>query len=415
MASEPVSASAAKTTRRRAIIALLVVPLLAVPLAASLLLANNGGSAPAVERRGTFHPVAGSFEPDSTTLDECEDRYSCLEQAFGNIAFRGGAKRALSLFESSIETNAHVERDCHRIVHTIGSAVYERNDRNVAKTFSQGSAICASGFYHGILERAFLGATTTADLQRLAGELCVDLDIRRRSFFDYQCRHGLGHGLMIQTGYHLPTALAVCESLGTRWDEVTCTSGVFMENVSTRFGFRSPWLDEERPLAPCDGLRPRHRRSCYVRATTWVLQLVENDFGRAAQTCLSAGAEWARFCMRGLGRDAVVESKYADKNKTLALCRHAGRYFADCVYGAARTFSDGAALDGVRRAASFCTRVPASVRSSCVEGFGLVVGLLRATPKARRAVCRSLAPGYVRACTRAAAEEVHPSGKRAWG
>ena len=39
--------------------------------------------------------------------------------------------------------------------------------------------------------------------------------------------HGLGHGLMIQTGYDLPTALAVCGGLRTRWDHLTCSNGVF--------------------------------------------------------------------------------------------------------------------------------------------------------------------------------------------
>ena len=56
---------------------------------------------------------------------------------------------------------------------------------------------------------------------------------------------------MIQTGYDLPAALSLCGGLGTGWDEITCTGGAFMENVSTRFGFRSPWLDEDEPLYPC--------------------------------------------------------------------------------------------------------------------------------------------------------------------
>ena len=359
--------------------------------------------------------MAGNFVPDETKLAECGGRDSCLEQAFGSIAFREGARSALSLFEDRIATDPAVERNCHRIVHTIGSAVFARNDGNVAETFAGGSPICASGFYHGILERAFVGLTTKTELGRAARSLCVGADLRRRSFVDYQCRHGLGHGLMIQTGFDLPTALSICTDLGTGWDEVTCTGGVFMENVSTRFGFRSRWLDDEDPLYPCMAVAVKYRRSCHVRAVTWILELNHHDFARAARTCASAGRRWAPYCFRGFGRDVVSEAKYADMQKALRLCRYAGRYEGACLYGAARTFSDGTGLRGVRQAARFCARAPAALRDSCVSGFGLVIGLLYATDAARRGACATIAPKQVRACSAAAMGAVEPSGATAWG
>ena len=177
---------------------------------------------------------------------ECNGSYSCLEQAFGNIAFERGPKRALAVFETELVRNRDVERDCHRIVHTIGSATYARYDGDVARTFAEGSSTCASGYYHGILERAFVGITSKAQLGEAARELCLDVGIRRRSFLDYQCRHGLGHGFMIQTGYDLPTALSLCSGLGSGWDRVTCTSGSFMENVSTRFGYEREYRGKSR-------------------------------------------------------------------------------------------------------------------------------------------------------------------------
>ena len=344
----------------------LLVPLVVAPITAYLVLSDSGRGQrlPVAQGAagGTFHPVAGDFVADDTVLGDCAGSYSCLEQAFGNIAFRHGPKRALALFDSRVGVDADVERDCHRIVHTIGSATFARYDGDVAKTFAEGSSTCASGYYHGILERAFVGVESKAELREVARTLCDGVGIRRHGFLDYQCRHGLGHGFMIQTGYDLPTALALCSSLGTGWDEITCTSGTFMENVSTRFGFRSPWLEEEEPLYPCTRVQQRHRRSCYVRSTTWALEVNGNDFGKTARLCKSAGARWAPFCFRGLGRDAVVENRYADLGGVHRLCGLAGGFRGDCLYGAARTFSDGAALDGVRRAARFCSQRPSAER-----------------------------------------------------
>jgi len=78
----------------RALPSLLVVPLVVVPAIAYLTLSagGQGGGLPVAQGAtgGGFHPVAGGFAPDTTRLDTCGERYSCLEQAFGNIAYREG-------------------------------------------------------------------------------------------------------------------------------------------------------------------------------------------------------------------------------------------------------------------------------------------------------------------------------------
>jgi hypothetical protein len=402
-----------RARRRRAFVGLLVA-FAALDCALAFVVLNDDGAAAAPAMAVPFHPVAGTFVPDGTRIETCEGRYSCLEQAFGNIAFGQGPKRALAVFDLELARNENVERDCHRIVHTIGSATYARYDGDVARTFAQGSSVCASGYYHGILERAFVGITSKAKLGEVARKLCLGVGIRRRSFLDYQCRHGLGHGFMIQTGYDLPTALSLCSGLGTGWDRVTCTSGSFMENVSTRFGYRSTWLDEDKPLYPCNRVAAQYRRSCFVRATTWILQVEKNDFGKTATQCARA-ARWAAVCFRGFGRDAVVEARYRDVRKVNALCRLSGRYIGDCYFGAARTFGDGEGLSGARRAARFCATAPEAHRASCTGGFGVIVGLVFATPDARRRACAQLAGRYANACAAAAEDEVDPSGRDAWG
>ena len=419
MASETtVQPSKSRSIKRRLLPFVLVIPLIAIPTAATMVALGGSSSGVPVAAGGVggaFHPVAGNFAPDDTALAECGHSYGCLEQAFGNISFKQGPRRAFAAFSTQLESNSDVERDCHRIVHTIGSAAYSRYDGNVARTFSEGSSICASGYYHGILERAFVGITSKAKLGAVARRLCVDVGIRRRSFLDYQCRHGLGHGFMIQTGYDLPMALSLCSDLGTGWDRVTCTGGSFMENMSTRFGFRSRFLDDKKPLYPCTSVATRYRSSCYVRATTWILQLEKNDFSRTASVCRSAGSPWSPFCFRGYGRDAVVDARYRNFRRVRALCALTGSSIGDCYYGAARTFGDGEGATGVEEAARFCAAAPTTVRERCAAGFGIVVGLLQPTSRSRRAMCAQLATQQTESCFAAASAEVQPSGRGAWG
>jgi hypothetical protein len=405
-------------TRRRVAFGLaLLTPLVVVALVAYSALAGGSGNGLRVAEGasgGAFHPVAGGFVPDDATVEGCEGDYSCLQQAFGNVTYRQGAKPALAYFEEQIEVNERVRLDCHRIAHVIGSAAFARYDGNVAKTFSVGSSTCASGYYHGILERAFAGVNTRKKLVEVARELCVDSGIRRRSFLDYQCQHGLGHGLMIQTGYDLPIALATCAELATGWDDVVCTGGAFMENATTRFGYRSSWISDEDPLYPCAEISLENRRSCYLRAAVRIVGFHDSDFGKAAAICGELPERWAEPCFRGLGREVVGAASYAPA-KILDLCGLAGSGEGDCLYGAARTVGDGFGLPGAKRAARLCAQADADQRASCFSGLGVVVGLLYPTDAARGAACARLAGAHGRSCTTIAVAEVKPDGEHAWG
>ena len=168
----------AKRPFSSAVVLLFVVPLLAVAAVAYFVLKGEKSGVALAQgvSGGAFHPVAGNFEADDTELDSCGADYSCLQQGFGNVAYRKGAQAALELFDSEIEVNPHVKRDCHRIAHVIGSAAFAKYDGNVARTFALGSATCASGYYHGILERGFVGVNTKAKLVDVARELCAGVE-----------------------------------------------------------------------------------------------------------------------------------------------------------------------------------------------------------------------------------------------
>jgi hypothetical protein len=402
-----------------AVLAFAVLPLVALATAGYVILSPSGkaNTTPVAigSLNGGFHPVAGSFKPDNTVLTSCKDSdYLCFEQGFGNIAYRQGPTTALALFTKRMKSDKGVFVDCHRIAHSIGSGSFARFHGNVAKAFSLGSSVCASGYYHGILERAFVGVTNKAGLERVARRLCVAETIRPRSYLDYQCQHGLGHGLMIESGYDPPLALSVCSKLANGWDHVVCTSGVFMENINTRYGFRSPYVKDDDPLYPCATVRRVDRRSCYVRSTSRVLDVNHFNFPAAAKTCAGLARPWTQYCFRGFGRDAVNQAHYKTSG-ILSLCGLAESYEPDCLFGAARTVGDGFGYAGVVRAAALCRRAPATARDGCFGGVGLVVGLLTPTDPRRAETCRRLASGYAEVCTKEAIAEVQPDGRQAWG
>jgi hypothetical protein len=345
---------------------------------------------------GALHPVAGNFEPDDTELAECGADFRCQEQAFGNLAFREGPKTAIRVFDEKIQSDNRVESNCHRIAHTIGSASLARFEGNVGTAFVNGSSSCWSGYYHGILERAFTGVSEKSGLIRIARDVCEGADVRATTWLAYQCVHGLGHGLMITSSYDLPFSLSVCDRLATAWDQVSCTGGVFMENISSSYGVKSRWLRDDNLVYPCNTVSERHKQYCYLMVTSRILQENGYNWRAAARLCTRVERGWVDTCFESYGRDASGFTRQTP-SKILPLCRIAGEHEAQCVYAAARDMTANYG-NGVR-ASKLCLSARAALRDRCFYGIGTIL-----ETQAQGATCSKLSKRHADACLRGTKE-----------
>jgi hypothetical protein len=391
---------AKRVSRRRVLVGILVVVVLVDAALGLAFLATDSGTAARAPFAPPLHPVAGSFVPDGTRLLECGDD-PCFQQAFGNIAFREGPQAAFALVGKVYGDGSGTA--CHRVVHTIGAAALARYHGNVSRTFADGSSICWSGYYHGVLERALLNVTSyrPAALGRVAGGLCRDAVEHMTPWIAYQCLHGLGHGLMITTGLQLPLALDVCRQLARRWDRDACKGGVFMENIQSSYGFRSRWLRDDDPLYPCESVARADKSRCYQMATSRVMPSVHDDWERTAAICSRVEAGFAYACFRSFGRDASSRTG-RDPAETARLCSIARSFGGerDCVVAAAMDVVSN--YVDASRATALCEAVDSDVEADCYFGIGAVLGRFRRTDGARERDCRALVdgPALVSACLR---------------
>jgi cytochrome c553 len=342
--------------------------------------------------------VVGPFEPDEQELGGCSD-VDCRRQAFGNVAYREGPQAALDRFEAEQRSDPAVESDCHRIGHTIGAASLEHFEGRVAEALAAGRATCWSGYYHGVVEHAFQGSERH-ELPAKARSICVGDAVRRTGHVAYQCVHGLGHGLMIHTGYDLPESLRVCDTLETAWDQTSCHAGVFMENVSSSYGVKSRWLRDDDLIYPCNVVEPQHKLYCYLMLTSRILGANGYDWRKTVATCRESEPEWVATCFQSLGRDASGNTRQ-DADGILDICRLGGDDARECIYGAARDIVSNDA--GPRRAVALCRGAPAATRAYCYEGIGTILGGLHVYRDERRAACRAVTREYFDACVRGAA------------
>jgi hypothetical protein len=356
-------------------------------------------TAPESQSTDDSHPVASGFEPDDTRLVDCKGDFACLEQAFGNLAYREGPQPSIRLFDRLMTTDDAVEGNCHRIVHMIGSASLARYHGNVAKAFAEGSASCWSGYYHGILSHAFTDVELK-DLGAASRGLCDDEGIRATDYLAYQCVHGLGHGLMIYTGYNLPLSLETCDELATDWDQSSCSGGVFMENVTPSLGATTEWLKDDDPVYPCNSVAKRHKYYCYLMVTSRILAVNGYDLEETAATCRSVEKDWVAICFQSFGRDASGSTRQ-DAAEIVPLCRLAGRWESDCIYGAARDITSNDA--NASRSRELCEAADAPpLKDVCYDGIGTILRGLSASEDDVRAACAEATTRYLASCLRGA-------------
>jgi hypothetical protein len=383
--------------RRRALVGVLIAFAVVDGTLAFAVLNESSSAAPAVAL--PLHPVAGSFVPDDTQLSDCTDE-ACFQQAFGNVAYREGPKPALRLVAEIYGSGG--SQACHRAVHAIGAASLVRYHGSVARTFAAGDSSCGSGYYHGVLERSLVNVRSREPgvLAPVARRLCGDAS-NMVPWIAYQCLHGLGHGLMIATGLNLPTSLDVCSRLVRWWDRDACRSGVFMENLSSSYGYRSQWLRDDDPVYPCNWVAFEAKKRCYQMVTSRILPAVGDDWERAAEVCSDVERAFVSTCFRSLGRDASSRSERdpAETIFTCAVARPYG-YEAECINAAAQDVV--ANFTSATRALRLCQTVSRSLAEPCFEGVGAVAGRFRKTEAARERDCRALTSStlLVTACVR---------------
>ncbi len=92
------------------------------------------------------------------------------------------------------------------MVREIGHAAYEKYD-DFGKAMKYQDELCSSGYVHGVIEERF---AQSGDILTDMKTMCADY--RAGGYLQWQCYHGIGHGVMYYTSNDLP-APSKCATL----------------------------------------------------------------------------------------------------------------------------------------------------------------------------------------------------------
>jgi hypothetical protein len=135
-----------------------------------------------------------------------------------------------------------VSPKCHSEAHDAGKVIFAEI-RDIGRSLRVCADRCFSGCMHGVLMEAFAGATPEprsrrhvdlAAIKRVMNDTCYHNAVMISSYSPGDCAHGVGHALMVVTGYDIPRAVQACAGFQDRAMTYYCATGAYMEYVTER-------------------------------------------------------------------------------------------------------------------------------------------------------------------------------------
>jgi len=235
--------------------------------------------------------------------------FACHERHYRQLVRRDGARVALRALAADQRRNGYVRAACHQLAHRLGRAA---GTMDGIEALRDGQSVCASGYYHGVLQ-SVMGKAGRRESVRHAGAICAATRAGARpSAEHYNCVHAMGHGFMEVSSSSVFESLDGCRALRDRWEQDECSGGVFMENVTAIDNPSRPArsLRPSEPLYPCTALPQRFWEQCYDWQITYALYVNDSDFRTVFRLCAQQAAGARGSCYRGLGGDALQQSKF---------------------------------------------------------------------------------------------------------
>lgn len=378
------------------------------------------------------HGAAGS--PDAAAMQAyarcgrlaAGAKVGCYQPAILAVLPGSGVRGAVQALDHLAKMDQDVKREAHVYAHAIGITAYV-SAAEVGKTFAQCTPDYQSGCYHGVIQAYFMdprhgeAAVTPASVNAL----CRDYrGAEKDRWLQFQCAHGMGHGLTMYYDHDLPRALKGCDLVTDGFEREVCYQGAFMENVvnalmphhpasallhgeghgamhhgaaAASTGPRYKALDPKDPFYPCNTMPEGYQAPCWQMQTSAILAFNGRDFAAVSRVCGRAPEKWRVTCFVSLGRDVSGET-LQDRTEAIRRCGVVdSAYQAWCHVGAATNMLNvtARAEDGL----AYCRQVTgAENKSRCYQAIGEQLLVLAGSTSEREQACATSEAGYVATC-----------------
>lgn len=272
-----------------------------------------------------------------------------------------GSQAAFAYTEQEIQTNPSFAKSCHPLMHELGHAAYTYYG-GYAQAMQHSNDVCDSGYIHGVLESYF---GSGIDIQQALQTAC---DTTTSVFNQWQCYHGLGHGVMLVSLENIPRSLSLCNTLPNTFAKNACINGVYMQHfvVTSDNGY----IPKTNPtsLQDCSSQPAPNKGTCYDYAPSAYLTIYSGQYMSAKQWC-SGTKGYVAACYEGIGSQAMKDN-ITNVNAVKLICTSQDSLFANnCISGAVGM--DIYFLGSVSKAESLCRNQFKTYQKVCEGTIGV--------------------------------------------
>jgi len=276
-------------------------------------------------------------------VDECKDDVHCAVNALRTLAKLEDKEKILEVFPNLI-TSYESKNPCHEVGHHLGMWLNAYvGDTQIALDLAKQQ--CGGSIFHGVVQNSL-------QIQKFNNVSLDDIDIQGicsqfkddKSFINrWQCLHGIGHGLIDIYDYDTQSAVSRCDEFEPGLEQISCSKGVFMQNVVHYSETEKGDFEENDLFYPCNVSPSKYAPTCYHYHIAY-MAFKSGGLGvqipDAFDLCDDISPEeMIKYCYYGMGRQ-MQSRTYLDWDRAVFLCQQGDRkdLYSYCIEGMLLTF-----------------------------------------------------------------------------
>ena len=252
-------------------------------------------------------------------IQNCHDEMHCAVNVMQSISENENEEKVISTFQELI-TLYETTLPCHETGHHLGMWLYGYLD-DIDESLQLAQQQCGGSIYHGVIQNYILTqkfyGTNIDDIN--IHLICDDGYENPYSIDHWQCLHGVGHGLAQLYDYDILEAVKRCEEFNEKIEQISCSKGVFMQNVVQYLETNGGDFDNLDKHYPCNAVDASFVPQCYHYHVTYLALLNEQKLKKTFDDCDGIQSEeMIKYCYYGFGRKLSHNIKSIDD--ALFLC-----------------------------------------------------------------------------------------------
>jgi hypothetical protein len=314
-------------------------------------------------------------------IDTCKSAMHCPVTGLDNLTKTENRQIVLGTFADLVTLYDHTY-PCHEIAHHLGLWLYGYT-QDLNESLPYAKMECGGAVFHGIMQNYFMTEQFHGipESQIQITKLCPQEPDNPYSMIHWQCIHGLGHGLTAYYNNNVTEAVTRCDEFKSGFEQLSCSKGVFMQNMVSYFETGQGDVSPTDIYFPCDTVSDKYAPACYHYHATYLLKLANSSIPAAFDLCdkITPGT-MVKYCYHGMGRQlATLITSEATIKSGMSTCYlgKESQYYADCLNGMLLTVLNGDT--NTYAGFKFCSMIEDSFKPDCYDSLGKWIKMLYPT------------------------------------